>query len=93
MIGRQALPADGPHRYWPEAGQMLTHANIQGQWQPSASVDCAGVVAVVWYPPQGVQWAPLHDFDSQTQLDLIAACERLDRDRGFAGAHPGGRSQ
>ena len=46
---------------------------------------------MAWSTPRGEWWAPLHDFEPETQLELIAACAQLDRDRGHATAWPTGR--
>ena len=63
-----------PRRFWPISGGRLSRANIAGDWRPTAAVDCSGVFAVAWSTPRGEWWAPLHDFEPETQLELIAAC-------------------
>lgn len=88
-----ARHARSPRRFWPMAGRRLTRANIQGPWRPTAAIDCAGVFAVTWHTSRGDWWAPLHDFDPRTQLELIESCVDLDRDRVFDGAWPFGRGR
>lgn len=80
-----------PQRFLPRHGQLLSKANIRGNWWPSASVNACGVFAVVWSTPQGKYWAPLHDFHLVDQLSLIDDCRKLDKDAGYPGAWPEGR--
>lgn len=67
-------------RFLPRPGQLLTLANIRGEWRPSGGVACCGMFAVVWSTWAGDFWAPLHDFMAADQQQLIEACRQLDRD-------------
>jgi hypothetical protein len=69
-------------RYRPRHGELLSFDVIRGAWRPSGSVAGAGVFAVVWEPRPGSGefWAPLHDFDQQSQGRLIAAGSENDQE-------------
>ena len=79
-------------RFVPYHGASLTMSHIRGPWRPSGAVNGAGVFAVVWSTYSADFWAPLHDFAPADQLRLIESCRHLDRQRGFDGARPEGRS-
>lgn len=81
-----------PRRFWPQGGQLLTHALIRGPWRASGSVAGGGFFSVVWTTPGGIVWyAPLHDFTPASQRVLLDQCAALDRDAGYPGAWPEGR--
>lgn len=69
---------DGPRRFHPRRGRVLTLACIHGPWRPSGAVAAAGVFAVCWTNYSGSWWAALHDFDVPSQLRLIEACRAND---------------
>ena len=81
-----------PRRFLPLRGQQLTLDNVRGPWRPSGAVAGAGVFAVVWTTRRGDFWAPLHDFAAADQLRLIEACRHIDREAGYRGAWPDGRT-
>lgn len=47
---------------------------VRGFWRPSGTVASACVFAVVWSAGSGDFWAPLHDFDRESQRCLIEQC-------------------
>lgn len=66
-------------RFRPRPGRQLTMSNVKGPWRPSGAVGGCGFFAVVWTTGQSAFWAPLHDFDAETQMRFLEECRRLDR--------------
>lgn len=84
-------PPGGPQRFFPSQDTYLNRGHIRGPWRPTSAVAGCGVFAVRWSTPAGDFWAPLHAFDHDTQIELIAECEAADREAGYPGAWPWGR--
>lgn len=72
-------------------GNPLTMSDIRGEWHPSGSVAGAGVFAVVWSTRAAKVWAPLHDFTTGAQMQLIEACRQQDPATGSSLPWPKGR--